>query len=173
MGAINFDDVYAKAYVRKSVEVLAATTTRQYPMLANYEDEIRQDLWIAINRKLSLFDPARGAVDTFCRRVMNSALKDIRRKYFSKKSIFNRNTVEMCSEASAGENWTEDVNRAILIADVRALVMSLPPIQGSICRMIMDGWPMRRIAAHHKISIALLYRKYINPLKKNFAELGL
>jgi len=175
MGTINFDDVYANAYVRESVDALVATTVHQYPMLSTYEDEIRQDLWIAVSRKLSLYNPEKSSVDTFCRRVMNNALRDIRRKYFTNKSLSARNTLDFdfTSASVSGSLLTDDVNRAMLIADVRTFVMSLPPVHRSICHMIMEGRPMRQVAARHKISIALLYKKYLNPLKNDLIRIGL
>ena len=88
MGAISFDDVYANAYVRESVETLVTITVHQYPMLAGYEEEIRQDLWLAISQRLSRFDSKKSTIDTFCRRIINNAMKDIRRRYFTNKSIF-------------------------------------------------------------------------------------
>ena len=173
MGAISFDDVYANAYVRESVETLVTITVHQYPMLAGYEEEIRQDLWIAINRRLPLFDSEKSSIDTFCRRVMNTALKDIRRGYFTSKSISARNTVELDADSRGGELVNDDVNRAMLAADVRAVVMSLPPVQRSICEMIMDGLSMRRVAKRHNISVALIYKKYLNPLRNRFVKAGL
>ena len=173
MGAINFDRVYANAYVRNSVETLATITAHQYPMLAIYEDDIRQELWLAIDRRLPLFDSTKSSIDTFCRSVMNNALKDIRRRYFSSKSIFSYNATELDSNSSLKELGSDDVNRAMLIADVRTVVMSLTPTQRSICEMIMDGCTMRHIADHHNISVALLYKKYLSPLKIKFAHAGL
>ena len=174
MGAINFEDVYANAYVRESVETLVEMTVRQYPMLVSYEDDIRQELWIAIARRISRFNASRSSIDTFCRRVMNNALKDIRRRYFSDKSISARNTVELDdADFRGGESGNDDVNRAMLIADVRAVMATLSSVQRSICEMIMDGCPKRDIAERHNISVALLYKKYINPMKIIFAEAGL
>ena len=174
MGAINFDDVYANAYVRESVETLVEMTVRQYPMLTSYEDDIRQELWIAIARRLPRFNEQRSSIDTFCRRVMNNALKDIRRRFFSSKTISSRTMVELDDgDTRCEEPGNDDVNRAMLIADVRAVLATLSPIQKSICEMIMDGCPKRDIAERHNISVALLYKKYIKPMKIIFAEAGL
>ena len=174
MGAINFDDVYANAYVRESVETLVEMTVRQYPMLASYEDDIRQELWIVIARRLPRFNANMSSIDTFCRRVMNNALKDIRRRYFSGKSISTRNTVELDDvDSCGGEPGNDYVNRAMLIADVRAVIMTLSPSQRSICEMIMDGYSMREIAERRNIPVGRLYRHYLNPLKNLFAEAGL
>ena len=71
---------------------------------------------------------------------MNNALKDIRRRFFSSKSISARNTMELDDGDTCGEEpGSDDVNRAMLIADVRATMATLSPIQRSICEMIMDG----------------------------------
>ncbi len=52
MPNVKFEDVYANAYVRESVAYLVTTTIRQYPMLANSEKDLEQELWIALARKL-------------------------------------------------------------------------------------------------------------------------
>ena len=83
MGTTNFEEVYANAYVRESVETLVATTARQYPMLANYQDDIRQELWLAINKHLPKFSPDKSTLNTFCRMVLETALKEIRRECVS------------------------------------------------------------------------------------------
>jgi RNA polymerase sigma factor (sigma-70 family) len=173
MGTINFEDVYANAYVRESVESLVATTIRQYPMLVNYEDDIRQELWIAINNHLQLFIPAKSSLDTFFRLVLENALKDIRRGFFSNKSIFCRNASDLDLCESRMEPQTDDVNRAMLIADVRAVIKTLDPIRKSICELLMDGYTMREIAAYHKISVGILYKKYLTPIKKIFIQAGI
>jgi RNA polymerase sigma factor (sigma-70 family) len=173
MGTINFEEVYANAYVRESVETLVATTIRQYPMLVNYEDDIRQELWIAINNHLQLFIPAKSSLDTFFRLVLENALKDIRRGFFSNKSIFCRNASDLDLCESRMEPQTDDVNRAMLIADVRAVIKTLDPIRKSICELLMDGYTMREIAAYHKISVGILYKKHLTPIKKIFIQAGI
>jgi DNA-directed RNA polymerase specialized sigma24 family protein len=102
MGTINFEEVYANAYVRESVETLVTTTARQYPMLTNYQDDIRQELWLAINKSLPQFNPDKSNLNTFCRIVLETALKEIRRGYFSQRSISERiNTAPINEELAA------------------------------------------------------------------------
>lgn len=173
MGEINFDDVYANAYVRESVETLAAATVRQYPMLVNEEEDIRQELWIAVNKRLPLFDSEKSSIETFCRRVLENALKDIRRRYFTSQSITSRTALNIDAASVLDECRNDEIARIMLIADVRSIVMSLDPVQQSICEMIMDGYSMRQIAANKNISVGLLYKKYLVPLRKIFIEAGL
>ena len=63
MPNVKFEDVYANAYVRESVAYLVATTIRQYPMLANSEKDLEQELWIALARKLPRFQSARSSLN--------------------------------------------------------------------------------------------------------------
>lgn len=173
MGTTNFEDVYANAYIRESVETLVATTARKYPMLANYQDDIRQELWLAVNKHIPKFNLDKSSMESFFRLVLDQSLKDIRRKFFSNKSIFSRNTSDINSCESYVEPKNDDVNRAMLIADVRAVIMNLSPIQKSICNMIMSGYGMREIADHHKISVGTLYKQHLNQIKNIFSRAGL
>ena len=171
MGTINFEEVYANAYVRESVETLVATTARQYPMLANYQDDIRQELWLAINKHLPKFSPDKSTLNTFCRMVLETALKEIRRFYFTNKSIATRNTSELSLDYSA-EFEKNDIHRQTTIADVRIVLNTLSPMHKSICKLLMDGFQMRDIARYHNLSVGALYKFHLKKIKDAFVEAG-
>ena len=171
MGTTNFEEVYANAYVRESVETLVATTARQYPMLANYQDDIRQELWIAINKSLPQFNPDKSNLNTFCRIVLETALKEIRRGYFSQRSISERiNTAPINEELAAYSN--DDIDRSILCEEVNDLVEKLSPIRKKICGLLMDGHSMNDVARILHIPIGSLYKHHISVLRIQFTKAG-
>ena len=171
MGTTNFEEVYANAYVRESVETLVATTARQYPMLANYQDDIRQELWLAISKFLPQFNPDKSNLNTFCRIVLETALKEIRRGYFSQRSISERiNTAPINEELAAYSH--DDIDRFMLLKEVHALVQTLSPIQKKICVLLMDGYSINQVGKMLHISAGSLYRKHIFVLQKIFTKAG-
>ena len=171
MGTINFEDVHANAYVRESVESLVATTVRQYPMLDNYQDDIRQELWLAINKHIPQFSPEKSNLNTFCRIVLETALKEIRRGYFSQRCISERvNTAPINEELAAYSN--DDIDRFILLEEVNALVQTLSPLQKKICELLMDGYSINQVGKILHISAGSLYRNHIFPLQKIFTKAG-
>ena len=173
MGAINFNDVYANAYVRESVETLVEMTVRQYPMLASYNDDIRQELWIAINEHLPKFDQNKSSINTFLGRVvLGSAMKEVRRKYFSQRSISSRTMTELNEEISA-DYTHNNVESNLLAEDVKIVVDTLSPIQKQICESLMDGLSINHVAQSLNIPVATLYKYHIPALRKIFIRAGL
>ena len=171
MGTINFEDVYANAYVRESVESLVTTTIRQYPMLDNYQDDIRQELWLAINKHIPQFSPEKSNLNTFCRIVLESALKEIRRGYFSNRCIYERvNTAPINEELAAYSH--DDIDRFVLCKEVNALVEDLSPIRKKICELLMDGHSMNDVAKILHIPIGSLYKHHISALRILFTKAG-
>ncbi len=171
MGTTNFEEVYANAYVRESVETLVATTARQYPMLANYQDDIRQELWLAINKHIPQFSPGKSNLNTFCRIVLESALKEIRRGYFSNRCISERvNTAPINEELAAYSH--DDIERFMLLNEVNALVQTLSPLQKNICELLMDGHSMNAVARKLHIPIGSLYKYHISALRNLFIKCG-
>ena len=171
MGTTNFEEVYANAYVRESVETLVATTARQYPMLANYQDDIRQELWLAISKCLPQFNPDKSNLNTFCRIVLETALKEIRRGYFSNRCISERvNTAPINEELAVYSN--DDINRSILCEEVNALVQNLSPLRKKICELLMDDHSINDVAKILHIPIGTLYKHQISALRKLFIKAG-
>ena len=171
MGTINFEDVYANAYVRESVESLVSTTVRQYPMLDNYQDDIRQELWLAINKHIPQFSPEKSNLNTFCRIVLESALKEIRRGYFSNRCISERvNTAPINEELAAYSH--DDIDRFVLCKEVNAIVEDLSPIRKKICELLMDGHSMNDVARILHIPIGSLYKHHISALRILFTKAG-
>ena len=169
MPNVKFEDVYANAYVRESVAYLVATTIRQYPMLANSEKDLEQELWIALARKLPR--SARSSLNKFCRVILEVSLKEIRRKLFSRRSIVARTSLELTMEMQDFLTW-DGLEKAILIFDVQSVLQNLSPEQKEICEMLMDGFS-RQIAQRINIPVGTLYKHQIAELREIFTLAGL
>ena len=137
MPNVKFEDVYANAYVRESVAYLVATTIRQYPMLANSEKDLEQELWIALARKLPRFQSARSSLNKFCRVILEVSLKEIRRKLFSRRSIVARTSLELTMEMQEFLTW-DGLEKAILIFDVQSVLQNLSRAEGNLQNA--HGW---------------------------------
>lgn len=172
MPNVKFEDVYANAYVRESVAYLVATTIRQYPMLANSEKDLEQELWIALARKLPRFQSARSSLNKFCRVILEVSLKEIRRKLFSRRSIVARTSLELTMEMQDFLTW-DGLEKATLIFDVQSVLQNLSPEQKEICEMLMDGFSIRQIAQRINIPVGTLYKHQIAELREIFTLAGL
>ena len=172
MPNVKFEDVYANAYVRESVAYLVATTIRQYPMLANREKDLEQELWIALARKHPRSQYARSSLNKFCRMILEVSLKEIRRKLFSRRSIVARTSLELTMEMQEFLIW-DGLEKAILIFDVQSVLQNLSPGQKEICKMLMDGFSIRQIAQRINIPVGTLYKHQIAELREIFTLAGL
>ena len=169
MGAINFSEVYADAYVRKSVEVTAEQLVRQYPALTIFQDDIKQDLWIYISRAVEKFDPARGcSLQTFFRNLIEIRTIDICRHYLN-QDVRHHSFGEMDEEEIPV--FTHDENRLTSLRMDLALVMRrLTPEQRQVCQWIMDGLSLRAIARKLKVSDSNFFFLYVCPIRDEFRK---
>ncbi len=85
----SFDDVYAMTYIQESIRSFILENSRNYPMMAPYEDDIRQEMLIYLARSLDTFDPGKSDIKTYCRLALITGLRRARRDYFTEtqKSI--------------------------------------------------------------------------------------
>ena len=154
-----------------AIELNKAFSAFKYPMLANYQDDIRQELWLAIKKHIPQFSPDKSSMNTFCRMVLETALKEIRRFYFTNKSIAARNTSEISPDYDA-EFEKNDTLRKIMISDVHAVLNTLSPMHQSICKLLMKGWTVRDIVRYHNLSIPAFYKFHLEKIKQAFVEAG-
>jgi DNA-directed RNA polymerase specialized sigma24 family protein len=170
MKKVTFEEVYANAYVRESIQVLIRQTIRKYPMLAPNRGEIEQEILIRLNSALVNYAPDRGASPiTFTRRILNFALKDILRLHFSKKAIKRRCAINFDDVFSDAEAVTE--KPAVLIElrmDIESVMRFLTPIRREICRKLMDGDSYTHIAFELKIPRWELVGRHIPAIREVF-----
>jgi len=168
MGAINFDDVYANAYVRESVEVTTEQLARKFPALASCQDDIRQELWIYIAKAVDQYDPERGgSLETFFRNVIEKRSFNVRRHLIAtigspafQSSIDTEVNFPACSR--------NEIRLLELRMDLAVVMERLTPIQRQICQWIMDGVAMKAIARRLNIPYSSLFHFYIEDIRNEF-----
>jgi len=169
MGAINFNDVYADAYVRESVEVVTELQVSKYPVLATFKEDIKQELWIYIANAVEQFDPKRGvALNTFLRNVIDKRVINICQHFVSANDLFAgiNHPVDEDALVFAREN----VTLTDLRMDLAVVMERLTPTQRQICQWIMDGVSMKGIARRLKIPYSSLFYFYIDDIRNEFRK---
>ena len=78
-----FEEVYAMDYVQESIRTLIMENSRKYPMMASYEDDIKQEMLIYLAQSLAKFDPTRASIQTYSRMALLIGLRRARRYYFT------------------------------------------------------------------------------------------
>ena len=169
MGAINFNDVYADAYVRKSVEVATEQQIRKFPSLASYADDIKQELWIYIAEAVAQFDSNRKcALRTFLWKVISNRIVTIRNSFLPPDANV------LSYDAGEDEEFPMYAKDAVRLAELRmdlAVVMNrLTPTQRQICQWIMDGVSLRAIARQLGVSDSSFFFLYIRPIRDEFQK---
>ncbi|MDD3155127.1 MAG: hypothetical protein PHS41_09680 [Victivallaceae bacterium] len=173
MNQIVFEDVYAEAYVRESIEVILKNVTEHYPMLESEMDDIKQDLLIALSNKIGCYQPERCSLNHYARIVLDSAIKKILRKMFARKRVFERLAVrDGVLLDRTPEIADNPMSRLELALDVQVVVSILPKTEQTICRLIMQGIPFVTICRETHISTATLYTEYFPRLRRVFEEFG-
>jgi DNA-directed RNA polymerase specialized sigma24 family protein len=61
-------------YARNLIRIKARQLSRQRNFRHAEEEDLRQELWMAVVNQADKFDPSRASVDTFIDRVVNSAV---------------------------------------------------------------------------------------------------
>lgn len=175
MPHVTFEEVYANAYVAESVNAIMAGLVRQYPLLLSYRDDIRQQLWLILNRQLPQFNPEKCSVETYARMTLDSAVREARRGYFSARNL-EKNAVFYFScrlecESSPEEFFTDfEYERAKFHAMVREAVATLSPIRQRICAMFADGAAYPDIKRELHISYKTLVNVHIPAIRTAFRE---
>lgn len=172
MPNVKFEDVYLNRYVQDSMNYLVAFTVKRYPMLASCREDLEQELWIALFRKLHRFRPEKSSLNRFCRVVLDASLKEVRRKFFSRRCITERTSMEITREME-DSLVSNDSEKTILALDIQSVLQSLPPEQKTICEMLMDGFTIRQVAARLHTPVGSLYKHQIADLQEIFLIKGL
>ena len=165
---VTFEEVYENKYIRDSVRAVAKTAVKAYPALGNYYDEITQDLWIAISKAIPKYDPDKVSIGTFFRHVID------RRKYNVIKRYMSMTNNDVVSLDDLSGNDLVDAHNSIrllcLKMDLQVVFEMLSPVEKRICKHLMNGESITRIARHMRISPSDLLEAYIRPIRQKFKE---
>ena len=169
MPHVTFEEVYANAYVRKSINALMDKLICDYPWLRSDRDDIRQTLLLILNRQLSSYDPKKSSLERFARITLESGICEVRRAYFTKKArqkeqFFNcALSVELADEA---ETRDRSVELRETVEAVRYVMEQLPPVQQTICAMLIDGESFMSICRELKMDFDTLKYKHVAEIRK-------
>jgi len=174
-----FEEVYAMPYVQESIQAILEQNIRQYPLLATYQDDLRQEMLISLNDALSKYD-GRSGIETFCRTCLDNAMKMARRQYFQKRNLYlsyaksvndfenldddknEENIGDIRAYASLCRNSVEDEIRE---QDFMAIINALPPQLKSIALRLLNGDSIRHIEREMGVPHTTFRRKYLLPIR--------
>jgi len=179
-----FEEAYAMPYVRESIESVLDQNVRQYPILAGYKDDLRQEILIHLNNELQKFDYRKSAFNTFFRTTLHSAICNARKGYFREKhlSLFFANCVDDYEKADEARSLSQESRNAysrysknnvaieMRKRDLKTIVLSLTEPHKSIAEKLLMGYSLRVIEREMGVPHASFVRKYLIPLRQQFAE---
>ncbi len=175
MPTVTFEEVYANAYVRQSIDVILKKTVVRYPMTESYADDFRQQLWIAVSNALESFTPSRSSLEHYLRMILDQRLKNILRSFFTRRAIRNRTgiSIEYLAEFGAaipGESAENPIRLLEMQMDVELVISMLPADQQKVCRAILAGKNWRALAAEEKTPPTTFFQRFILPIRKAFQK---
>ncbi len=175
MPTVTFEEVYANAYVHKSIDVIIRKTVISYPMTESHADDFRQQLWIAVNNALKSFNSKKSSLEHYLRVVMEQRLKNLLRCFFSSRSIKNRTgiSIEYLAEIDStvlSEPTENPVRFLDMKMDVNVVITSLPADQQEVCNAILSGKTWRNLASKQKMPHTTFFQRFILPIREAFQK---
>jgi DNA-directed RNA polymerase specialized sigma24 family protein len=180
-----FDEVYAMPYVRESIESVLDQNVRQYPILAGYKDDLRQEILIHLNSQLPKFNPEKSAFNTFFRTALHSAICNARKEYFRETHLslyfaecmddlenadVENNSLSLESRNAYARFSKNNVILEMRKTDFESVIASCPEPLRSIAKKMLDGDSIRVIERTMGIPHATFARSYLLPLRRILAE---
>lgn len=190
--SIQSNDVLSD-YARTLIRVKARQLVRRPEFTACEVDDLEQELTLHILTKLDRFDPARGSVNTYFARIVNTAIAMlIRERARIKRNGGDGVEIESLEkmvdqpDGSPAPLWSTisdmdgnrrfkksplpDQERSELRMDTMFMLQSLPPDLRRLCEQLMDG-----NKADSQRDSGLSRRKYqaaINQIRELFTKSG-
>lgn len=179
-----FEEVYAMPYVQESIRAIIDQNVRQYPILASHEDDLKQELLVAIWKELPKYDSGKATIKTYLRLVMHSAMKTARREYFSETNLslaladdiadydFNDedSTISQEKRQMMLQVTGDPMELEMLRKDVASVLEYLPEELRNIAQRIMDGESLRQIGESLGLDHNVVKYRYIRPLREAFKK---
>lgn len=183
-----FDDPESPA--ARVVRGRASELARRGGFPASDRDELEQRLRVAVLARLDRFDPRRGRLTTFVRRVADGEAAKILRARQAAKRDWRRRETPPVPRVGIGSAWdavsweaalTQDAHDRRLgrrtpdegvvnerRMDVESIVERLPPEDRELCRHLMHGG-VSQAAAALGVSRAAIYRRLVR-LRPHFGD---
>ena len=166
--------------IRRHIEATAAGMLGRYGIEESDLPDIRQELSMRVTIAAEKFDASRGCFYTFAQTVIRNAKKMIYRQRADREGV---ETVSLDKPASRDSDVpridtvpdeNDALGRALLVADVRAVLPLLSPGTRKICDLIMAGASLRQIPERIGVSRATFMRRVwpeaVAEVKKFFGE---
>lgn len=141
-GCIQNDAYYQRILVDTYLSKLMTVSRRYAPRTEDAED-ILQDAFIKIFRAIKNFDPDRGVLESWMRKiVINTALKKLQSNPF----LLHRNTEELI-DADIVSTLSPSVYDRLLEEDILDVISTLPDGYKQIFNLsVIEGYPHKEIA---------------------------
>ncbi len=185
---MNPSEIVNSDYVKDAIAFHARRIARNYPMLRGEREDIAQELWHALLKRVDGYDPKRGTVETFCARIFESACKQITRKAMARKRValrmaapLNFDTLDSemgrCRSGRSGEAGlgllddeghylAKDIERAIALMDIDGFRESLPPPLDELFEALMEGMSPCDIMRRKGMTSWHLYKRMLPLLQE-------
>ena len=181
-----FEEVYAMPYIQESLRSLLMSNSMNYPSLASYEDDIRQEMLIFLAKSLVKFDPAKSEITTFCRMKLETGLIRARRYYRTDSQRAISQAVPLDKLVNAEKQADSGVSSAIRMKTefysespfekqawndaFQDVVDSLSDDDRVVCEAIMEGCLPREMFAMGICGRSSLYERILPSIKEAFVK---
>jgi hypothetical protein len=146
-------------YTEKLIQIKARQLARRSDFRGSDDEDLAQEMRRHLLRRAHLFDAARGSINTFVARVIDSWIASLLRERGRQKRAPARDAVSLegsrvvtggvnttLRDALSSENVPgrsdaqpdDEINRQELIAAVARVVSALPPLLRDICARLPD-----------------------------------
>ena len=181
---LTFEDVHSTPYVQESLACLLAANSAQFPYLAPYEDDIRQEALIFLAHALPRYNPGRADVKTYCRIVLQCGVNRARRRFRNESQRAISHAVPLDALLRSGNDDgqasysmreqlakhaqppCEDCERT---EEFQCRLDSLSELDRKICEMLLDGRSIGELF-HSVCTKHYFYNRAIPNLKKVFHD---
>ncbi len=171
---VTFEEVYTNEYISTSVSILVEKQIKKMPFLKTFQDDITQEIWLAINKAIINFDYQKNiSVETFFRRVVENKIINVCRYFFNneiKKSYLELSIDSFQVSSRLAKDYVKIINMSI---DIHSAIAELPIEMQKVCALILDGNSFAEISRTLNVSQSSLYHFYIYPIRKVFFEKNL
>jgi DNA-directed RNA polymerase specialized sigma24 family protein len=168
-----FEEVYEMPYVQESLRSLIALTVQKFPVLANYQDDLRQESLLHLYNDLPRYN-GRSDIKTFARLSIESGLKTYRNRLLKQKNTTILYAVDIDSVPENDESLVarDSIRSDIDTKELEEILQSInDPVLRKAVDMIASGDSILCVAKKLNIPYASLYRSLASIkdyLKKNF-----
>ena len=190
MGRNQYDDV--DAYAIEIIRFKARQLVGQAGFTVADRDDLEQELILDLLRRLPKYDPQRGKLTTFIARVIEHKIANLITAQRARKRDYRRSTCSLNEPLKGEDDCTVERAETLdqddyllrvgvepkagedlraLALDVAAVVDSLPPELGELCRRLGTE-TISEISRDTGVSHATLY-KSIHRLREIFEDAGL